>query len=178
MLRDDTLFDLVEHAAVRELIPRLELWEETAKALIDGDLPAANLLDGLSPRTTPKTSIGRGWLRQFLEAVERGSDPSSFKHILKLIIVRKRDFEKWRNKTSSGRRGPLPKTTGYQDRDLKLCPHIKRLVDSGQARSGHDAAMQLGRAGKIPGTGSLENKAKRVSQRYLRYLRERGERAR
>src|SRR5208337_2616258 len=108
-----TFCDLVERTAARERLPRLELWQDAAKALIDGNLSAVNPLDCLSLRTTPQMNWGRGWLRHFLAAVQRGSDPSSFKHILKLITVSKTEFKKWRRKTSSGHRGPEAGTTGY-----------------------------------------------------------------
>jgi hypothetical protein len=142
----------------------LELWENTATALIEGRLPVFNRLDRLNPRTTPKMSLGRGWLRHFRLAVQRGSDPSSFKQILKHIIVRTADFEKWQRKARDGRRGPQPATTGYQAADRKVFPLISKLIASGQAQSPYGAALLL--TGTIAGKATPENKARRISALY------------
>jgi hypothetical protein len=160
-----TLFDLVEREAARALIPRLQLWEDTVKALITGDLPAINLLDHPEPSTTPKMSLGRGWLRNFLRAIQRGSDPSSFRHILNQIVVQKVDFEKWGHKKSHGRRGPMRGSTGFQASDRKLFPLISSLIESGAARSPNSAALKID-AKKIAGPGTPENKARRLAALY------------
>jgi hypothetical protein len=167
MPKHGAFFDLVERTAARQLIPPLEMWEATAKALLTGDLPAANLSDCPAPHAAPKMSLG-GWLRQVLAAVQRGSDARSFRQYLNLIVVRKADFEKWLRKTSHGRRGPLPESTGYQELDRKLFPLISRLRKEGTARGAFGAALELAKQGKIKGNGTLESKARRVASRYLK----------
>jgi hypothetical protein len=61
-------------------------------------------------------------------------------------------------------RGPTQGTTGYRALDRKLFPRITKLLKSGKVRSVHDAAMHL--ADKIAGSGTPENKAKRLSALY------------
>jgi hypothetical protein len=167
-LPKDGFFELVECTAVQKGIPRLEFWKCVATALIDkrfritisADCPVARF---------------RGWLRQFAEAVERGSDPSSSKPILNVISVQKVDFDKWLHETvHAGRRGPARGTTGWQAEDEKLFPCITGRLNSGKARSTYDAALQLVREGKVAGAkiADEKSKAKRLSTRYLKTLRE------
>jgi hypothetical protein len=168
MPKQTNIYDLVERAAARRAIPRLELWENTAKALIEGDLPAVNLSDRPAPQAAPKMTLG-GWLRQFREAVDRGSDPNSFKHILMHIIVHISDFERWLRNSSGGHAsGPQHGTTGYQASDRKLFPLISQRKEKGKVRSTFGAALELARQGKITGQGgsSHESRAKRLATLY------------
>jgi hypothetical protein len=168
MSKYDNIYDLVERTAAtpRCEFPRLELWEDAARALIKGRLRATNLSDRPAPHSS--TMNLRGWLRQFQEALARGgSDPSSFKPILRSIIVRTADFDKWLQGARSKRRGPLPKTTGYQAAARSLFPRIFELISTGQARSAHGAALQLVRSGKVEKKNADEKSiAKRISALY------------
>jgi hypothetical protein len=154
MPKQTNIYDLVERAAARRSIPRLELWQEATKALVTRELPAKNL------------SVFVDWLIGFLGSVERFNDPNGGgrARILKNIIVRARDFDKWLYKKSRGRRGPVGGTTGLQVSDRKIFPSIENLIASGKAFSAYGAALKLHK--DIAGTGSPENKAKRVSARY------------
>jgi hypothetical protein len=61
-------------------------------------------------------------------------------------------------------RGPIQGTTGFQDLDRKLFPRMMKLIESGEARSPYGAALILSQ--EIAGSGTIENKAKRVSAMY------------
>jgi hypothetical protein len=163
--KQSDIYELVERAAERS--DRLMLWQKTARALIERELPAVNLSDCPAPRSAPKMDLG-GWLSQFSAALNRGgSDPSSFKHILKLIIVRVADFEKWlRDNGPRGPRGPQPFTTRLEAADRRLFADITRLIRKGQARSAYGAALQI--AKQIAGSGTEDSKARRLSKLYRR----------
>ena len=66
-------------------------------------------------------------------------------------------------------RGPVRGTTGFRAQDRKIFPAIAELIKSGKARSAHSAALTL--ADEIPGRGSPQNKAKRVSALYRKQRR-------
>lgn len=104
--KEDNIYDLVERAAARRKVPRLELWQKTAKAIVDRDLPVLNLSEVMAPKVAPAVTFG-GWFAGFRAAVDRFNDPSSFAHILKHIVVRTADFERWLRKanTSAARAG-------------------------------------------------------------------------
>jgi hypothetical protein len=156
--KQSNIYDLVERAAARRGIPRLELWQDAARALVERELPTLNFSD----------SQGMGWLSQFRAAVDRGNDPARFAaHIVKRIIVRIADFERWLRKASN-LRGPQPGTTGYEALDRKLFPRISKLKNPGGARSAYGAALQLAKTDQIAGEGDAKSKAKRVAKRYLR----------
>jgi hypothetical protein len=143
----------------------LELWQAATKALLAKNLPALNLSERMNPKIAVTTY--RDWLVGYLRSLERFNDPTNgCAHILKCIIVRVSDFRKWLRGVGGGRRGPQQGTTGYRDYDRKLFPRIKRLIDSGAARSAYGAALQLVREMKIEGGGTDESRAKRLSQRY------------
>jgi len=168
MRRTDNIYDLVERAAARHRIPPLQLWQETAKAIIERKLPIVN---SLSDRITP---VGgptlEEWLFGFRASVDRFNALGPRARILKQIIVYSTDFERWFRKTHK-QRGPEHGTTGYQALDSKLFPQISRLLK--MARSSYGAALMLADQGKIAGAGSRESKAKRVSRLYLRETRSR-----
>jgi hypothetical protein len=157
MRKGSNFFDLVERAAARRAIPRLELWERTATALLEGELLISNSAEWPEKRL-------RGWLRQFREAVNRGNDPSRSKGILNSIPVPPPNFEKWLLNAPRGPRGPQPGTTGYQAVDRKLFPKIDRLIRTGRARSPYGAALLI--ADQIVGSSDEKSKAKRVSKLY------------
>jgi hypothetical protein len=159
----DNIYDLVERAAVRRRVPRLELWQKAAKALLEGKLPVINRFEKLYPAAPKSYHV---WLPEFAAAINRTSDPNDFRHILKQIIVRASDFPKWLSNAPSGPRGPQHGTTGYHTLDRKHFSRIDKLIRTGKARSAHDAALQLAAKDKIPGRGTLESKARRVSALY------------
>lgn len=167
MPKEGNIYDLVEHAAARRAVPRLELWQNVARALVNRELPALNLSVLLAPKTAPAMTIG-AWLLGFRSAVDRHNDPSRCAHILKQIIVRVADFEKWLRKAADGPRGPQHGTTGYAALDRKLFPQLKAMVKKGDARAAYGAAKKLAFDGKIAGKGTHENRAKRLATRYLR----------
>ena len=128
MRNTDNIFDLVERAAADDGIPRLQLWQETARALIENDIPALNLSDLVNPTAATALTFG-GWLPGFRNAVDRYNDPHrGIARVLKRIIVRKADFDRWLRKANKLRRGPARGTTGLRAVDRKAFPEISRLI--------------------------------------------------
>ena len=166
--KPSNIYDLVEHAAARHGIPRLQLWQQVAKALTDRKLRIQNdLSEVLGPHPHVQPTLAQ-WLVGFRAAVDRYNDPNrGMARILKHIIVTNADFESWLRKANK-RRGPQLGTTGYCDADRKMFPQIRRLVRDGTARSPHGAALMLADQGKLAGTGKRESLAKRVAGCYLR----------
>ena len=68
----------------------------------------------------------------------------------------------------SRRRGPARNSVGYSKLDAEHFPAMERLIASGESRSAYAAALNLVRAGKVRGSGSHENIAKRLAARFLR----------
>jgi hypothetical protein len=165
--KEDNIFDLVERTAARHGIPRLEMWQQSAKALVEGELPASNLLEKPLATAHP-TMTYRDWLVGYRASVDRGNEPTSL--TLKHIIVRTSEFEKWfrrwRRGASRLQRGPQPGSTGLAAADRKRFAEISRLIKTGEAGSPYGAALKLARDGKLAGAGTLESKAKRVSRLY------------
>jgi hypothetical protein len=162
MSKHDNLYDLVERAAARGRVPRLELWVEAARAVVENKLAVINRFEQPFPGRSPKTYDD--WLPEFVAAVRRGSDPNDFRHILKRIIVSISHFAKWLKNAQGGTKGPQPGTTGYQVVDRKLFPKIARLIRTGRARSPYGAALLI--ADQIVGSNDEKSKAKRVSKLY------------
>jgi hypothetical protein len=159
--RRSNIYDLVERAAARHGIPRLQLWQETAKALCQGRLPILNDL-------SEQLNFIALWLPGFSAAVDRHNDPNrGMVRILKNVFVNEAVFESWFRKAMK-RRGPPSGTTGFRDADRKLFPQILRLIKHGKARSAYGAALILEREGKLVGSATPENKAKRVAKFFLR----------
>jgi len=168
--KEGNIYDLVERAAARRQVPRLELWEIVLRALIEGKLPPLNLSISERPDHfgAPATTYG-GWFSDILRAVvTRRFDPNIVAHIFRQILVSRSDFESLLRRGNIGGRGPKPGETGLQKADRKLFREIKRRIESGQAQSPHGAALQLALNGKLAGAGSPENRAKRVSALYRR----------
>jgi hypothetical protein len=165
--KEDNIFDLVERAAARHGIPPLEIWQETARALVEGELPALNLSVEPAPATHPKMTY-RAWLIGYRASVDRFNDPRS--PVLRHIMVRVSDFEKWFRKwlgnKGKRRRGPTHGTTGYLDADRKQFAAISQLIESGKARAPYGAALILARNRKLAGAGTAESRAKRVAGLY------------
>jgi hypothetical protein len=155
VLKQSNIYDLVEREAVRSGVPRLELWQSVAKALVDGRLPASSDVVPLN-----------NWLGGFKASVDRYNEPNAgtARHLTQ-IFVHPSDFKEWRRHEFASRaRGPRQNTTGYQASDRKLFPRMKKLMATGQARSSFSAALML--ADEIApqkGTSTPESKAKRVS---------------
>jgi hypothetical protein len=163
---EQNIYDLVEEAAARRGIPRLKLWQEVTQALVERTLKTQNGLS-VSPHPAVPGISFLSWLEGFRSAVNNHNDPNSVARILKAILVRRLDFERWL-KNAHDRRGPRPGTTGYQEADRKLFDCISRLLREGTAKSTYNAALLLAEQGKIQGGGTPDNKAKRVSGRYLK----------
>jgi hypothetical protein len=164
MPKEGNIYDLVERAAARRGVPRLELWEEALRALTEKRLKPLNLDLSEPPnlRASPNITYG-GWLSDILRAtVDRRFDPARVRYLFGTIRVRLSDFESWLRKASIGSRGPRPNTTGYRDSDRRLFPRMRQLIKSGEARSAHGAAKIL--AEELKGKGTVDNKAKRVSE--------------
>jgi hypothetical protein len=141
------------------------LWQDVARALIEKKLRGLNLSS--RPFSQAHQTLG-DWLVGFERAIRRGSDPSAFQHILKLIFVRASDFKKWlRGGKRSVKRGPVQGVTGLQASDRKLFSEMGKRIKTGKARSARDAALQLFDEEKVSGN-SRESAAKRVSSRYLK----------
>jgi hypothetical protein len=110
--KQTNIYDLVERALARGIdIPRLELWQKVSRALLSGELPAANLADRIHPTAAATTFFD--WLGGspaslggFRASVDRFNDPNVGARILKRIMVRDSDFGKWFRRTASARRGP------------------------------------------------------------------------
>jgi len=67
----------------------------------------------------------------------------------------------------SRRKGPVPGTVDrYGASDRKLYPELEQLVE--KCGSATAAARQLADEGKVEGTGTTENRARRLAGRYLR----------
>jgi hypothetical protein len=163
--RQSNIYDLVEHAAARHGIPRLQLWQEVAKALTERKLAIQN---DLSERPHPMGGPTLAeWLIDFRAAVDRYNDPNRrMVHILKRIIVRTVDFERWFRRANRLSRGPQPGTTGFQAADRRLLPKMRKLIKTGQARSPYSAGLLLVDRGLVPGNATRETKAKRLSKLY------------
>jgi hypothetical protein len=163
--KEGNIYDLVERAAARRHVPRLELWELVLRALIEEELLPSNVeLSDLPNRRASQIEY-RDWFDDILNAViDRGFDPASVWYLFKKIIVRRWDFESLPRKGNIGGRGPKPNETGFQKADRKLFPEITRLQKSGQARSPYGAALKLG--DKLAGVGTLGSRAKRVSKLF------------
>jgi hypothetical protein len=97
---EGNIYHLVEHAAARLGFPRLELWQEASKALVEKKLPASNLLELIDPKVSAAMTFG-DWLRGFGAAIDRGHDPSSFANFLRHIIVRIPNFQNWLSSRTS-----------------------------------------------------------------------------
>ena len=165
MPKQSNIYDLVEGEAARRGVPRLKLWEEALRALIEEKLRPLNLNLSERPDAVASPTTYRGWLNDILGyTADRRFDPGRIAHTFRKIMVRHSDFESWLRKTKQGRRGPKPNSTGYQCRDRKLFPQIERLINSGRAQSPHGAALRI--VSKIAGSGTAESKAKRVSALY------------
>ena len=163
------IYDLVERAAARGGMPRLELWQKVARALLSGELPATNLAERIGPAAATTffdwlggspASVGG-----FRAMVDRGNDPNGVAHILRRIMVPDSEFQRWLRAAAAERRGPRRGTTGYQWSDREQFPHIEKLMQSGAARSPYGAALQLYDQGKIKGNSRI-SAAKRVSALY------------
>jgi hypothetical protein len=154
--KEGNIYDLIEREAARSRIPRIELWQSVAKALVEKRLEALRL------------PVQFSWLVGFKAAVDRHNDPNICARILKHIIVRVSDFEKWlRGGKKSTKRGPVRGATGLQALDRKLFSQISKRIKTGKARSAHHAALQLFDEDKVSGN-SRKSTAKRVSGRYLK----------
>jgi len=159
LTKQSNIYDLVERAAARRGIFRLDLWRDAARALAERELPVLNLSD--------EPGLG-WWLSDFRRAVDRGNDPARIAvHILKRIMVRTADFERWLRKASN-QRGPQLGTTGFQAKDRKVLPSMLRLIADGKARSAFGAALVLARREELAGGGTPVSKAKRVAKLYLK----------
>jgi len=161
MRKSGNIYDLVERTAARHRIPRLQLWQETAKAITEQKLP---ILNSLSEQIVGATKLAE-WLVYFRASVERYNDLGPRARVLKLIIVYTTDFESWFHQTHK-RRGPKHGTTGFRDSDRKAFPKISRLISEGEARSPHEAALKLAHQGQLVGSGTPENRARRVAVLY------------
>jgi hypothetical protein len=165
--RQDNIYDLVERAAVRRTIPRLELWQSVIRALLKRELPSLNLSSPMDPKV-PIPTFG-DWLVGVRNAVDRHNDPNSCARILKHIMVRVSDFDQWlRQRKMGARRGPEKDTTGLVDADRKLFRHIRTMIRTGSAQSPYGAALLLVHERKVGGRGSPESRAKRLSARFRR----------
>ena len=76
--------------------------------------------------------------------------------------------ERASRRKGSRRRGPARNSVGYSKLDAEHFPAMERLIASGESRSAYAAALNLVRAGKVRGSGSHENIAKRLAARFLR----------
>jgi hypothetical protein len=167
MGKSDNIYDLVERAAARHGIARLQLWQETAKAITERKLP---ILNSFSEQIAGATTLA-DWLVYFRASVDRYNDLGPRVRILKHITVFIADFERWFHKTHK-RRGPKHDTTGYRASDRKSFPEISRLLEEGKSRSPHEAALKLAHENKLAGRGTPESKARRVA---VLFRRERGQ---
>ena len=170
MPKQTNIYDLVERAAARAGIPRLELWQKVARALLSGALPAVNLAERIHP---PAATTFFDWLGGspisfggFRASVDRGNDPNSVAHILRRIMVPDSEFQRWLRTAAAQRRGPRRAQTGYQSSDRELFPCIEQLIKSGAAMSPYGAALKL--VNEISGTATETSKAKRASALYRR----------
>lgn len=160
MRQEENIYDLVERAAARKGLPRLELWQKALRAIDLGELKV-RFEQELREQRWPV------WISGARAAVEGHYDPNNLAHILKLIKVGVTDFGKWLRTAYKLPRGPQRDTTGYKNLDRDLFPEIERLL-AGEARSAYDAALILADKKKIAGEATRETKAKRVSALYLR----------
>jgi hypothetical protein len=164
MRKQENIYDLVERASARHAIPRLQLWREAAKALTENELRVLNQSERLSPAGAP--TIAK-WLSDFRAAVDRYNDPNrGMARILKHIIVRAVDFDRWLRRANRLPRGPKPGTTGFHDAARRLFPKIRKLIRTGQARSPYGAALLLVDEGLVAGNAARETKAKRISELF------------
>jgi hypothetical protein len=166
--KEGNIYDLVECAAARRQVPRLDLWEAALRAIIEEKIRPLNLQVSDLPNVIGNSAqTYHVWLSGILRAVvARRFDPNSVAHIFKAIIVRGSDFESLLRKGNIGGRGPKPGETGFQKADRKAFSKIDRLIKSGQVQSPYGAALRI--ADKLPGSpnSSPESKAKRVSALY------------
>jgi hypothetical protein len=65
------------------------------------------------------------------------------------------------------RRGPK-KGGGYKMPDRRLFPEMTSLINSDKATSPYGAALMIGE--RLPGNGTMENRAKRVSSLYIKEI--------
>jgi hypothetical protein len=165
MLQAENLYDVVEYAALRRQIPRLELWKLVASAVTKTDLPVSYP----SERFRPEAPTWPEWMTQFQNAVDRDDDPNRFgaPKILRLIKVNIKQFDRWLTRNTKPVRGPTRNKSTYAPADRKMFPEIKKRMNLGKARSANGAALQLARDGKLAGVGSEQSKARRVARRYL-----------
>ena len=164
--KESNVHDLVERAAARHGIPRLELWHEVASALVGGMLAIQH---NLSERLHPEGPTLGDWLAGFHTAIAHYNDPNpGTVRILRNIRVSETDFEAWFRKTKTRkentRRGPPPGATTLQEQDRKAFKAIERLMKERKARSPYGAALLL--ASKLAGIGTHETRAKRVASLY------------
>jgi len=166
MLQTENLYDVVERAALRRQIPRLELWKLVASAITKTDLPVSYP----SERFRPWAPTWPEWMIQFQNAVDRDDDPNRFgaPKILRLIKVNIKQFDRWLTRTTNPVRGPTRNKSSYASADRKVFPQIKKLISLGKARSAYGAALELAYEDKLAGGGTKESKARRVARRYLR----------
>jgi hypothetical protein len=142
----------------------LELWQKVAKALTENELRVLNLSERLNPDGRPTVAE---WLIGFRAAVDRFNDPNrGMVRVLKRIIVRTVDFERWCRRANRLPRGPKRGTTGFRAADRKLFSQMSRLIKKDQARSRYGAALMLVDQGRVAGHGTRESKAKRLSAAY------------
>jgi hypothetical protein len=123
MPKEINIFDAVERAAARHGIPRLQLWQRAARALIERSLPIVRVLE---PVTHAEIE---NWLIGFRAGVDRYNDPhgGNRAQVLKHIIVREAGFETWLRGAHKLRRGPQSSTTGYRDAARKTGPKSGKL---------------------------------------------------
>jgi hypothetical protein len=166
MLQTENLYDVVERAAVRRQIPRLELWKLVASAITKTDLPVSYP----SERFRLEGPAWPEWMMQFQNAVDRDNDPNRFgaPTILRLIKINIKQFDRWLTRTTNPVRGPAGSKSGWASADRKMFPEIKKLMSLGKASSAYNAALKLAYEDKLAGGGSEQSKAKRVAGRYLR----------
>lgn len=105
-------------------------------------------------------------------ATERGERPGYLMPFLSNVVASERGgpATQQRDKTEvrpqSRRRGPAPGTVSrYGEKDGALFSEIDRLMRDSHL-SVHGAALELARAGKIAGAGTMDSRAKRLSERY------------
>ena len=149
------IWNLVERAAVERGLPRLDLWQKVASAIEQGDLKIQ-----YEP-AFPSTPVYPPWITGFRRSVDRHNDPGGCAHLLKLITVSIPLFHKWLPAAYKLPRGPIRKSTGYEEADRKRFSEISKLRKSGE-RSDTSAALKLVNEGKVVGSGTPLSKAKRL----------------
>jgi hypothetical protein len=122
MRKENNIFDLVERAAARYGIPRLQLWQEATKVLTEKDLPIVKVLEPADPAGIQNWLIGVRALVDNYHDIRGG-----VARTLKLIIVREADFERWFRRANKLRRRPQSGSTGYRDAARKTGPKSRKL---------------------------------------------------